>query len=121
MFACRTRKAEPMPKRRIAMRNLATLLILFTMLLGTTVPQALSQEKESRAEEQRERQQTRVQKDVPADLQRARQALENAQRELEAAGDEWGGHRVAAMTHVKQALQEIQRAETYARQHKLLK
>jgi hypothetical protein len=60
MFACRTRKAEPMPKRRIAMRNLATLLILFTML-GTTVPQALSQVKESRAEEQRERQQTRVQ------------------------------------------------------------
>jgi hypothetical protein len=108
------------PKRRMAMRNLATFLILFTML-STTVPQALSQEKESRAEEQRERQQTRVQKDIPADLQRARQALENAQRELQAAGDQWGGHRVAAITHVGQALDEIKKAETYARQHKLVK
>jgi Tfp pilus assembly protein PilV len=102
------------------MQKLATLVILIGML-GAIAPQGFTQEKESQAEEQRERRQTQVQKDVPADLQRARQALENAQRELQAAGDQWGGHRVAAMTHVGQALGEIKKAETYARQHKLVK
>ncbi len=102
------------------MRKLATVLILIVML-GAIVPQGFTQENETRAEEQREHRQAQVQKDVPADLQRARQALENAQRELQAAGDQWGGHRVTAMNHVKEALQEIQKAETYARQHKLMK
>jgi hypothetical protein len=101
------------------MRKLAALLIL----IGTmaVVPRGLTQdEKESRAQAGREQQQ-RVQKDVPADLQRARQALESAQRELATAGDQWGGHRAAAMTHVGQALDEIKKAEVYARQHKLVK
>lgn len=103
------------------MRKLASLLILVGML-GMIAPQGFTQEeKESRTEERREQRQQRVQRDVPTDLQRARQALENAQRELAAAGDQWGGHRVAAMDHVKQALQEIQKAETYARQHKLVR
>jgi hypothetical protein len=100
------------------MRTLATSLLLIAML-GFTVPQAVSQEKgETAAQERREH---AVQRDVPADLQRARQALQNAMQELSASGNQWGGHRVAAMGHVKQALQEIQKAETYARQHKLAK
>ncbi len=102
------------------MRTVATVLILIGMV-GATVPQGFTQEKETRAEEQREQRQAQTHKDVPADMQRARQALENAMRELEASGDQWGGHRVAAMNHVKAALGEIQKAETYARQHKLAK
>ncbi len=102
------------------MRKLATWLVLMGMLVAV-VPLGFTQEaKESRAEEQREQRQ-QMHKDVPVGLQRGRQALNNAQRELAGAGDQWGGHRVAAMEHVKQALQEIQKAETYARQHKLVK
>lgn len=101
------------------MRRIATWMVLLGML-GVMAPNAVSQEKrESAAQEARERQ--AAHKDVPADLQRARQALENAMRELEASGDQWGGHRVAAMNHIKAALGEIQKAETYAKEHKLVK
>lgn len=87
------------------MRKIAILLVLVGLV--AVAPQGFTQEnRESATQERRERQQ-RVQRDVPADLQRARQALESAQRELQAAGDQWGGHRVAAMTHVGQALDEI--------------
>jgi Flp pilus assembly protein TadB len=101
------------------MRKIAIVLVLVGLVV--VARQGFTQEnRESAAQETRERQQ-RVQRNVPADLQRARQALESAQRELQAAGDQWGGHRAAAMSHVGQALDEIKRAEIYAQQHKLVK
>ena len=59
--------------------------------------------------------------DVPAEMQRAHQALDNAKNELQNAGNEWGGHRVKAIGHVDAALGEIRQAETWARQHHELK
>ena len=56
--------------------------------------------------------------DVPGQMARARQALLTAKKEMATAGNEWGGHRVEAMKHVDQALQEIQKAEQWARAHK---
>ena len=56
--------------------------------------------------------------DVPGQMARARQALLTAKKEMESAGNEWGGHRAEAMKHVDQALQEIQKAEQWARAHK---
>ena len=100
------------------MRKLATLVALVAMI-SFAVPQSFCQEKESAAQERREHQQAR--RDVPADMQRARQALMNAKNELQHAGDEWGGHRAAAIEHVNKALEEIHQAEEYARQHKLVK
>jgi hypothetical protein len=79
------------------MRYVATLLIMIGML--GAAPQGFTQERESRADEQWERQ-ARVQRDVPADLQRGRQALESAQRELAAAGDQWGRSQGSYSPHI---------------------
>jgi hypothetical protein len=57
------------------------------------------------------------QRDVPAEMNSATQALRSARGELEHAGAEWGGHRVAAMKHIDEALKELQEAEGWARQH----
>ena len=56
--------------------------------------------------------------DVPGQMARARQALLTAKKEMASAGNEWGGHRAEAMKHVDQALEEIQKAEQWARAHK---
>ena len=88
------------------------------LLLSAAVfvgPQQFGQEK-ALAQER-----PRAERDVPAEINRARAGLETAKRELESAGNEWGGHRVAAINHVNQALAEIQKAEDYARGHKLVK
>ncbi len=58
-----------------------------------------------------------AQKDVPAEVEAARGALRNAKSELEHAGGQWGGHRVAAMHHIDQALGELNQAEKWAREH----
>ena len=79
------------------MRILATALLLLA-LSGFAVPQ-------------------NPHEDVPAEMQRAREALQNAKGELEHAGQEWGGHRVSAIRHVDGALNEIHQAEVWARQH----
>ena len=100
------------------MRKFVTLMILIGMT-SFAVPVSLSQEKESAAQERREQQQAH--RDVPAEMQRARQALETAKNELEHAGENWGGHRSAAIEHVNKALAEIQQAEAYAKQHKIMK
>jgi len=92
-------------------------MILIGMIFA--LPQSFCQQKKSAAQERRERQ--TAQRDVPAEMQRARQALETAKNELDHAGSEWGGHRAAAINHVNQALAEIHRAEDYAKQHKLAK
>ena len=57
------------------------------------------------------------QRDVPAEIDAARQALKNARAELEHAGGNWGGHRVTAMNHIDQAIKELGEAENYARAH----
>ena len=51
---------------------------------------------------------------VPANMARAKQSLEAAKSQLVNAGDNWGGHRAAAISLVDQALQEIQKAEVFA-------
>jgi len=48
------------------------------------------------------------QKDKPAEVDRAEQALRTAKGELEHAGGEWGGHRVLAMKHIAAALHELE-------------
>lgn len=57
------------------------------------------------------------QRDVPAEVESARRALQGARNDLEHAGGEWGGHRVAAMKHIEEALKELGEAEKYARAH----
>ena len=84
------------------MRMIAT-MILLVGLSGFAIPQG------------------KVVQDVPADIQRAHQALDNAKQELQNAGNEWGGHRVKAIGHVDGALAEIKNAEAWARQHHELK
>lgn len=100
------------------MRKLFVLIVLAGMV-GFTVPQSYSQQKESAAQERRERKAAAP--DIEADVQKARQALQAAKSELQAAGHEWGGHRVAAIQHVDAALAECNKAEQWARQHKEIK
>jgi len=59
--------------------------------------------------------------DVPADVVAAQQALQNARKELAAAGNNWGGHRMLAIKHVDAAIAEVQKAEQYARAHHVMK
>jgi len=53
--------------------------------------------------------------------QRAEQSLHTAKSELEKAGTEWGGHRVAAIKHIDAALQELEKAQDWAGQHHEIK
>jgi hypothetical protein len=57
------------------------------------------------------------QKDVPAEVDAARGALKGALNDLQHAGAEWGGHRVKAMEHIQQAINELNEAEKFAREH----
>ena len=57
------------------------------------------------------------QRDVPAEVDSARRALQGARNDLAHAGGEWGGHRVAAMKHIDEALRELGEAEKWAREH----
>lgn len=59
--------------------------------------------------------------DVPAEMARAQQALVAARNELNNAGADWGGHRIAAIKHVDAALAEVQKAVIWAKQHKEMK
>ncbi len=78
------------------MRLIATMLLLVG-LSGFAIPQNV--------------------KDVPADAVAAQQALQTARRELLNAGNNWGGHRAAAIQHVDAAIAEVQKAEQFARAH----
>jgi len=51
-------------------------------------------------------------------LREALQALENAKKHLEAAPKEFGGHRVKAIEHINQAIEECKAALQYAQEHK---
>ena len=57
------------------------------------------------------------QKDVPGKIDSARQALQNAHNQLEQAGGDWGGHRGNAMKHIDEALNELNQAEGWAKEH----
>jgi hypothetical protein len=57
------------------------------------------------------------QRDLPAEVESARRALQGARNDLEHAGGEWGGHRGAAMKHIDEALGELREAEKWAREH----
>jgi hypothetical protein len=57
------------------------------------------------------------QKDVPARIDSARQALLNARNQLEQAGGDWGGHRANAVKHIDEAMTELNEAEKWARDH----
>ena len=57
------------------------------------------------------------QRDVPAEVDAARRALQGARNDLEHAGGEWGGHRVSAMKHIDEPIKELNEAEKYAREH----
>ena len=57
------------------------------------------------------------QRDVPAEVDSARNALKQAHGDLEHAGGDWGGHRVKAMQHIQEAIAELNEAEKFARAH----
>jgi len=55
------------------------------------------------------------QKDVPAEVDSARSALKGALNDLQHAGTDWGGHRVKAMQHIQEAINELNEAEKFAK------
>jgi hypothetical protein len=85
--------------------KIATLILLALMIMLPTVP-SLSNP---------------PQRDVPAELESARKQLQGARFNLERAGNDWGGHRVAAMKHIDEAISELGEAEKFAREHHAVK
>jgi len=51
-------------------------------------------------------------------LHEAMRSLEVAKKHLEAAPKEFGGHRVKAIEHINQAMEEVRAALRYAQEHK---
>jgi hypothetical protein len=60
----------------------------------------------------------REQRDVPREMDEARDKLRDARHDLENAGTEWGGHRARAIEHIDKALRELEEAEHWAREHR---
>lgn len=81
--------------------KIATLIVLALMIMLPAVP-SLSEP---------------PQRDAPAELLSAKKQLEGARYNLNHAGSEWGGHRVAATKHIDEALSELEQAEQWAREH----
>jgi hypothetical protein len=81
--------------------KIATLILLALMIVLPTVPLRPNP----------------PQQDVPAEVESSKKALQGAFNDLEHAGGNWGGHRVAAMKHIQEALNELGEAEKYAREH----
>jgi hypothetical protein len=54
-------------------------------------------------------------------VESAKRALQGARNDLAHAGGDWGGHRYTAMTHIDAALKELDEAEKWAREHKVIK
>ena len=57
------------------------------------------------------------QRDVPGEVDSARNALKQAHNDLQHAGGEWGGHRAKALQHIQEAISELNEAEKWAREH----
>ena len=81
--------------------KIATLILLALMIMLPTVP--LLPEP--------------PQRDVPAEVESAKRALQGARNDLAHAGGEWGGHRAEAVKHIDEALRELGEAEKFAREH----
>lgn len=60
-------------------------------------------------------------RDVPGEVDSARNALKQAHNELQHAGGEWGGHRAKAMQYIQEAIAELNEAEKWAREHHEIK
>lgn len=58
-----------------------------------------------------------MQRDVPAEVDASRSALKGAYSDLQKAGGEWGGHRLKAMGHIQAAINELNEAEKWAKEH----
>jgi hypothetical protein len=58
------------------------------------------------------------QRDVPGEVESAKHRLHDAIHDLEHAGSEWGGHRMAAVNHIEAAIKELDEAERWAREHR---
>ena len=100
------------------MRKLVGFVVLFGLLM-LAAPQSHSQQAKSEVQKK-----SQAHKAVPpnqANMLRSRQSLEVAKNELVQAGGEWGGHRMAAINHIEEALKEIQKGEAYAREHHEIK
>jgi hypothetical protein len=82
--------------------KIATLILLVLMITLPTIPSLSGP----------------PQRDSPAELEAARKQLQGAKYNLERAGSDWGGHRVAATKHIDEALWELGEAEKWAREHK---
>lgn len=59
--------------------------------------------------------------DVQANMIGARDHLKAARDLAQAAGGEWGGHRMSALKHIDAALAEVDQAEKYAKAHHYIK
>ena len=57
------------------------------------------------------------QRDVPREMDAARHSLHEALDQLDHAGGKWGGHRVNAMNHIREALRELDEGERWAHEH----
>jgi hypothetical protein len=57
------------------------------------------------------------QRDVPREMDEARNKLNSAMEDLQHAGAEWGGHRVKAMDHIQAAIRELNESERWAHEH----
>ena len=57
------------------------------------------------------------QKDSAQAVGYTRKVLQGAYGDLEKAGNDWGGHRVKAMDHIKAAISELDEAERWAKEH----
>ena len=63
-----------------------------------------------RAEKQEER---KDRKEAHPELRKATIALENAKRDLQKAANDFGGHKVAAIKSIDEALKHLKEAEAY--------
>lgn len=57
------------------------------------------------------------QKDNAEAVNYTRNVLKGAYGDLQKAGDDWGGHRVKAMQHIQEAINELNEAEKWAHEH----
>jgi len=56
-------------------------------------------------------------RDIDPEIHQAMGALENAKRHLEGAQHDFGGHRVKAVEHVNQAIDELKEAMKWQKEH----
>ncbi len=84
---------------------LGSMSLLAVLLVPARVP-SLGQE--TPAQERREERAER--REAHPNIQAAIKALENAKRQLQTAAHDFGGHRVKALEHVNQALEECRAA-----------